>query len=332
MPLEKRIKVNYYFRNPSPSNYSIENVFSTVSEQLSDEVDIYNHYTTRNFDPLSIFEVSKHEANIYHITGAVNYLALGLPSKSTVITVHDIGHYTETLKGLKKYIYKELFWRIPLGKTNKITAISNFTRESLIEYFNIDPDRIKVIYKPVNPLFKLSEKRIVNSRPVIMQIGAGKNKNIETLLKAVVGLDVHLLLVSKPNEDIVSTLNALNISFEFRYNLTETELYKAYHDCDILYFGSTYEGFGLPVIESQVVGRPVIISDIPTLKEIAGASAFQTELNNSESVRQGIVDLISNYETYLKYVDLGKKNASRFSVSTIANQYLELYNEMMEEK
>lgn len=332
MPLEKRIKINHYYRYPGIGNYSIENVFNAVAKELSGEVDICNHYTTRNFDTLSIFKVRTYKANIHHITGAVNYLAFGLPSKSTVITVHDIGHYTETLKGPKKYIYKELFWRLPLARANRITAISNFTRESLMEFFNIHPDRIQVIYNPVNPLFKLSEKKVVNSRPVIMQIGAGKNKNIETLLKAVVGLDVHLLLVRKPNEDIVSTLNALNISFEFRYNLTETELYKAYHDCDILYFGSTYEGFGLPVIESQVVGRPVIISDIPTLKEIAGASAFQTELNNSESVRQGIVDLVSNNIVYLKYVDLGKKNALRFNVSTIANQYLELYKEMMEEK
>jgi len=330
--LEKRIRVNYYFRNPGVGNYSIENVFNAVSKELTDRVDINKYYTKKAFDPLSILQFNKHEADIHHITGAVNYLALGLPSKSTIITVHDIGHYTETLKGLKKYVYKELFWRIPLAKTNRITAISNFTRDSLMEYFDIDYNRIKVIYNPVSPVFNFSKQRPLNSRPVIMQIGAGVNKNVDTLLKAVVGLDISLLLVRKPDDEIVRKLNSFGISYEFRYGLTENELCQAYRDCDILYFGSTYEGFGLPVIESQVVGRPVIISNIQSLQEITGGSAFQTELNNSESVRQAIIELVSNHEVYVKYVNLGRRNAVRFNLSSVAKQYCELYTEIIKNK
>lgn len=321
--------VNHYFRNPGGGNYSIEKVFSIISQALTSQILVRRFFTQRPVDLPAIYRVSRLQGDIHHITGAVNYLALGLPRNSTIITIHDIGHLTETLSGWRKAFYKNIFWKLPLHRVSYVTAISNFTRNAIVENLQIESTKIQVIYNPVDPLFRFTYP-LRNSCPVIMQIGVGKNKNIDTLIKAVDGLDVKLLLVRRPEDELVRKLNGHRINFEFRYNLSDQELAQAYCDSNILYFGSTYEGFGLPVIEAQAVGRPVIISNIESLIEISNDSSIITELNNVEHVRNAIVNLLFNSDLYNRYMELGRQNARRFSPEVIANQYYALYQNVMD--
>lgn len=143
------MKVNYYFRNPGPSNYSIENVFESLIKELGGGIETECYHTKKPFDLRFLF-ARRGKADVHHITGAVNYLAFGLPGRKTILSVHDIGHYTETIKGWKKIVYKYLFWVLPLGKVKKITAISEFTKKQLMHHFNVDGSKIVVIPKNIS--------------------------------------------------------------------------------------------------------------------------------------------------------------------------------------
>jgi glycosyltransferase involved in cell wall biosynthesis len=324
------MQVNYYFRNSSESNFSIENVFGAVIKVMRNFFVVTVYHTRTPVDLHSIFVIRKFKADIHHITGAVNYLAFGLPGDRTVITVHDIGHYTETLRGWRKVIYKYLFWIFPLKKVKAITTISAFTKEQLIKHFNVPANKITVIPNPVNPAFTFIDQK-KNERPVILQIGSGRNKNIEKLIDAAKGLDVKLLLIRPSDAALVETLTSCHISFEFRSNLSEIELIQAYADADIVYFASTYEGFGLPILEGMAIGRPVITSNISPLKDIAHENAVLVDPSDAGAIRVAIKMLVENREVYQHYQQNGLKHVELFRVEKIAAQYQELYQRLISE-
>lgn len=297
---------------------------------MSSDIDIDSYYTHKPIDIRAIFTVSKLKADIHHITGAVNYLAFGLPGKNTVITVHDIGHYTETLKGWRKFVYKFLFWVFPLKRAKAITTISAFTKKQLIKHFGIAEDKIAVIPNPVNPHFTFIPSR-GNAIQVILQIGAGSNKNIESLIDAVKGLKVKLLLIRPPDPALVELLKSAQIAFEFRHNLTENELIQAYADSDIVYFASTYEGFGLPILEGMSIGRPVITSNISPMKDIAVDNAILVNPEDKDDIRHAIQLLIKDKGIYKTYQEKGLKHIELYRVDKIAKLYDELYKSLLAE-
>ena len=322
------MQINYYFRNTSSTNFSIENVFCTIINALQKACTISVYYTRSPIDFVSIFKVRNLKADVHHITGAVNYLAFGLPGKRTIITVHDIGHYTETLTGWRKVIYKYFFLVLPLRKVTAVTTISDFTKEQLIKEFNIAPTKITVIPNPVNPAFTFIAQRM-NALPVILQIGAGYNKNIDKLLEAVKGLKVKLLLIRKPDNELMRKLKDNNIFFEFRSNLSEHELIQAYADSDIVYFASTYEGFGLPIIEAMALGRPVITSRISPMKEIGEDAAVIVDPLNISEIRSSIVSLIESKELYHQLVERGSVVVKKYRSEGVAMQYKLLYESLL---
>lgn len=320
------MKVNYYFRNSAPNNYSIENVFTALMKELDTSIEIERFQTKKPIDLNSIF-IKRRKADIHHITGAVNYLAFGLPGKKTILTVHDIGHYTETIKGWKKIVYKYLFWVFPLRRVKRITTISDFTKRELIKHFNIDSSKIVVIPNPINPDFQF--RPFAKSEiPIILQIGSGRNKNINLLLRATQGLRIKLLLIRPPDEMLINEMERLGINYEFRYNLTIAQLIEAYSESQIIFFVSTYEGFGLPIIEGMTIGRPVITSNKSPMKEVAGDAALMVDPEDVIGLRTAITKLIESPTLYKELVDRGIRQVEMYQLSRISKQYQDLYYEI----
>jgi len=319
-------EVCYYFRNPGPGKFSIENVFKSLIE-VNKYWTVSTFYTRRTLDFGSFFRVKKAGIAIHHITGAANYLALILPRKRTIITVHDIGHYLKTLRGWRKQLYKYVFWKWPLNRVAAITAISEFSKKELIKHFGVLAEKITVIPNPVNPAFKYVMPG-KNSSPVILQIGAGKNKNIEILVDSVRGLGVKLMLIRPPDSILIERLISCEVAYEFRTNLSEVELIQAYADSDIVYFASTYEGFGLPILEGMAIGRPVITSAISPMKEIAGDAALLVDPGDVNQVKDAIIRLMNSTELYNHLVHKGIEHAKRYDVESVARQYFSLYKKI----
>ncbi|MBX2944140.1 MAG: glycosyltransferase family 4 protein [Cyclobacteriaceae bacterium] len=320
------MKVNYYFRNPGAGNYSIENVFEAVMKGLDPAMEIKRYHTKKPVDLNSIFS-KRRKADVHHITGAVNYLTFGLPGKKTILTVHDIGHYTETIKGWKKIVYKYLFWVFPLRRVKKITTISDFTKRELIKHFNIDSGKIVVIPNPVNPDFQF-RPFVKSEMPIILQIGSGKNKNINLLLRAAQGLNVKLLLIRPPDPHLINEMERMGIHYEFRNNLSTAQLMEAYSESQIIFFVSTYEGFGLPIIEGMTIGRPVITSNRSPMKEVAGDAALLVDPEDVSGLRTAIIELIESPTLCKELIDRGIKQVQMYQLSRISKQYQDLYSEI----
>ena len=320
--------VNYYFRHQHEKSYSIENVFHSVQHALPPACLVREYFAKSPIDFDFLLKIRNLNADIHHITGAINYAALSLPVNRTLLTIHDLGHLMNTLSGSRRWLYRKLFWDLPLSKVKFLTAISDFTRRQVIKEFSLRGSELRTIHNPVSRMF-VPTKMHDHEQPVILQIGNGANKNIECLLKAIEGFPCKLILVRTEEPGLKAQLISMKIEFEFRTNLSATDLVKAYADCDILYFASSYEGFGLPIIEAMASGRPVITSTIDPMKEVAGDAACLVNYKDSNEVRSAITKITESRDYRDELIQRGLDRSRFFSAERISPLYYELYEEMV---
>ena len=143
------------------------------------------------------------------------------------------------------------------------------------------------------------------------------------------GTDFRLILVRPEDRILIEKLNEYKIDYEFRSKLTQSQLAATYSDCDILYFASSYEGFGLPIIEAMASGRPVITSTIDPMKEVAGDAACLVNYKDSNEVRSAITKITESRDYRDELIQRGLDRSRFFSAERISPLYYELYEEMV---
>lgn len=320
------MRVTYYLRDKREGNYSIEQIFGAIGSEISNQYDINFFYVDSTKNKLqNVLRARKVQGDINHITGDVNWLALGLNRKKTLLTIHDLGHFERTLKGLSKWLYRLVWLELPLRRVAFVTTISGFTKDRVVTHFPFIKNKIKVIYNPL-PKFFINKKKIFNSTcPRILQVGSMPNKNLEGLLNAIDGIDCTIVLVRKPDKETISKLKSAGIKYEFQFNLDDKKIVEVYESCDMLFFASTYEGFGMPIIEGQAIGLPVITSNICSMPEVAGSGAHIVDPNDVQGIRQGILEIIENKDHRDCIIKEGLSNVKRFQLGDVTEQYLDLY-------
>ncbi len=328
------MKIIYLFRSKLHYGYSIENVFSTIIKniQKSYEIQIFNLPKTTT----SILNIVKNicflrkipKNGIVHITGDIHYVALFLKRKRTVLTIHDLVSVKNN-KGLKKFII-DLFWyRLPLLKLKYITVVSEKTKKELVNRYPFAKNKIIVIENPVDDRFVFEVKNIDKNLPILLQIGTTENKNLIRIIKAIRDIRCKLYIIGKLNNEQKETLEKYKINYENSYNLSEEEIVEKYRQADIILFASTYEGFGMPIIEGQAVGRAVITSNISPMKEVADGGAHLVDPFSELSIKKGILKLLNDDNYRNKIIERGLINSKKYSSEKIAQKYEKLYKTIM---
>lgn len=273
----------------------------------------------------------KSEADIYHITGMIHYLALKMPPEKTVLTIHDLG-FLQNEGRLKRFIIKKLFLDLPVKRLKYITTVSEATRKSILEHTQCPPEKIRIIENPVQEHYLNPAKKEFNKEcPTILQIGITPNKNIPNLIKALKGINCRLRIIGNLTDDLISALENGGIDYENAYGLDDLEMRREYENADIVSFCSTFEGFGLPIIEAHSMQTPVITSDISPLREVSNGAAFLANPAAVESIREGILKIIDDDDFREQIVRKGFENAKRFEPRQIAGLYEKLYLELLKE-
>jgi glycosyltransferase involved in cell wall biosynthesis len=327
-----RMKVTFFYR-PKTGAYSIEGVFKVIRDSLPINV-VQTEYicTTKLKRFYSFFKARKFQSEINHITGDVHTLALFLNPKKTILTVHDISHYEFDLqRGLRKWLIKLLWIKYPFRRVSIITVISQFTKERIMEVAQVPESKIRVIPNPIDVnFFKFDPFEFNESQPVILQIGSKANKNVYRLVEAIKDLNFKLLLVRKPNADLKDLIEKYNISYEWKTDVSNEELLDCYRMSDIVYFVSENEGFGVPIIEANSVGRPVITSNIPPMSDVAGEAAVLVDPFNISDIRDGLLKISKDKDLRDKLIQVGIENVQRFKKENIAMLYYNVYKEILE--
>lgn len=268
------------------------------------------------------------QADIYHVTGHVHYMVFRLPVERTVLTIHDLA-FLHTRKGLRRFMLKKILLDWPLRRTRYVTAISEATRDEIVSFLPQFEGKIRVIENPLDPSLTPSARSAFRREmPVILQVGTMKHKNVVNLINALDGIECELRIIGDPDSEIREAVLRVSLNVEFLGQLNDRAMSKAYLDADIVAFCSTYEGFGLPIIEAQAVGTPVITSNLRPMCDVAGEGALLVNPHDPNSIREGIIRIINDEALRTLLIKAGYKNIDRFRSDRVADTYMTLYDEV----
>lgn len=327
------MKVVFFQRKPVPNkNFSIEILFNQIRAHLPKEIEpvteIARYYSNGFFKRLYItIDAFFKQGDVNHITGDINFISLFLKKRKTVITFLDLRVLQHPNLVSRKIL--TFFWvKVPVWRCGYITTISAATKQTLLNFMDIDEKKVRVMYIPVADLMEYNSKEFRKDNVTILQIGTKKNKNLLRLIEAIKDIKCKLEIVGVLDNEQLELLKKHKINYVNSINISNEELNKKYVDADLLAFVSTHEGFGMPIVEAQLVGRPVITSNLLSMPEVAGNGACIIDPYNVEEIKNGILKIINDDSYRESIVKNGLENAKRFDVKKIAHQYADLYKEI----
>jgi glycosyltransferase involved in cell wall biosynthesis len=319
-------------RHSQQGGHSVERLFGDIRAQLPSTIRVklvVSQYPSNGLFKriYNICEAGLLQGEVNHVTGDCHFLTYLLNRKRTILTILDCV-MMERLRGIPRFLFW-LFWLwLPSRRCSVISVISESTRHQVLKYTKCDPTKIKVIYCHVSDEFKPVGNVFNKDRPRILQVGTTVNKNIERIAHALADVRCKLIIVGPLSASQLNSLTANKIDFENLNNLARDALVAQYVACDLLMFASTYEGFGLPIVEANAVGRPVVTSNVWSMPEVAGNAACLVDPLDLGAIRAGVMRIIDDDDYRDALVTNGFENVKRFQLKKIAGQYAELYQQV----
>ncbi|OAQ40563.1 mannosyltransferase [Pedobacter psychrophilus] len=280
---------------------------------------------------------------IYH--GLSHELPIGLKKAKikSVVTIHDLIylHYPQYFKWLDRKIYDYKF-RSACKNADKIIAISEQTKRDIIQFFEVDAEKIEVIYQGCDASFskKVSDDEKAKSKAkynladeFLLCVGSIETrKNQVLILKALVQLpsNINLVLVGKKTK-YVDQLNDFILKNDLKSrviilsDVSFQDLPAIYQLAKIFVYPSRFEGFGIPILEALTSGIPVIAASGSCLEEAGGPNSVYISPDNEEELAQTILKVWDNNSLQNEMILKGKEYAENFEDEKIAADLIELY-------
>ncbi len=261
-----------------------------------------------------------------HITGDVHYAALVTPAAKTLLTIHDCVLLSRERRWSLRYGIFWLFWFYwPIRRAGLVTVVSEKTRRELRRYVGRLADKAVVVPCHYDSAFTHNPQPFNTDRPTVLHIGTAPHKNLSRLIEAIDGLPCRLLIVGKLTGVEVTELAERRINYRQYEDLSRDAIIALYGQCDLVAFVSLYEGFGMPILEAQAVGRPVITSNRPPMTDVGGAGACYVDPTDVMAIRRAIRQVWQDKEYREQLIRAGRANADRFTVQRVTAQYTALY-------
>ncbi|MBK3517668.1 glycosyltransferase family 4 protein [Carboxylicivirga marina] len=330
------MKVTYFQRKPYDFHFSIEKLFDTIREHLSDQIK-YSIYTLP-FYSIGLFQrffssvaASRQQGNINHITGDIYFITPVLKKGITINTYHDFTFLKDS-KGIKRFILWYFWVHLPVKYSKYVTVISETTKRELLATTKCSKDKVIVIPNIIPQHLQQHEHIFNSNQPNILHIGTTPNKNIERLIEAIKHIKCRLTIIGKLTKEITTSLEQNKIEYTNKYQISDEALEQEYINCDLLSFCSLNEGFGMPILEAQAIGRPVVTSNLSSMPEVAGEGACLIDPYSVDSIKAGITKVIKNKVYRQQLINHGLENVNRFNPQTVTGMYEALYQKIIDEQ
>ncbi len=332
-PPGETLAVLQVVRHPhATGSHSIEGLFETVRDYLPPDVRVEVARPPRLSSGLrnrlvNLRWMRSARWPVTHITGDVTYLAATLPRRGSIVTIHDTGWAARSRLGRAAF---DLIWlRVPVARAERVTVISPAVRDAVVEATGCAPERLDVIPNGVHPAFvPAPEAPPPGGRPVVLQVGTTGNKNLARVAAALDGVDCELHVIGALDAAQRAALARHRVRYRVSVDVTRAEVVRAYQEAAVLTFVSTFEGFGLPILEAQAVGCPVVTSALAPMRDVAGGGACLVDPLDVDAIRSAVRRVLDDgaYRSALRA--RGAANAAAYSAATVAARYAALYREV----
>ena len=269
---------------------------------------------------------------IDHFFSPDSYLSIRTKVPQTVV-IHDLAfeHFPDAVGGLVSAFYSKYFPKYA-AKAQQIVTVSEFTKNDIVEKYGVDPSQIEVTYNAADSKFKpLSLEGQVCVRSdftkgidYFLYVGAlHPRKNIGRLLQAydkfkqINQSDTKLLLVGRKawgNQEMESVYNEMEYKSDvlFTGRVSDEELVRIYGSCKALVYVPYFEGFGMPIVEAQSCGVPVITSNLSSMPEVLGDAGLLVDPFNVDDISSALLRLDDNIDLRDVLIKKGTDNLKRF--------------------
>lgn len=243
-----------------------------------------------------------------------------------------------------------IMYDLSAHRATLVSTVSKYSRQDMAHFYRMDPARIHVIpagvdtrrLKPMNDPRACStwrRKVFGEDRPFILYVGKPtKRRNLPNLLQAFArlireeGLPHRLLLIgsSLPGTSFAGEIRRLGLEadvVDLPY-AEHDEIVQAYNACELFVYPSSYEGFGLPVLEAMACGAPVIALDNTAFPEFAGGIAMLLPDAQPATLAEGMLKAIRDPAIRARMAEAGPKRAAAYDWHLVTRMYLDLLLEL----
>lgn len=265
----------------------------------------------------------KNQGDVNHVTGDIHYIVFALPRSKTILTIHDCGTAIR-LRGYKLLFFTLLWLKWPVSWVKYVTVISDKTKQDLVALTAAHPDKIAIVPNYIHPDFQpgqLGESEVYN----ILLVGTARHKNWTRLAQSIHGIPCKLTIIGRLTKVEKAFLHTENVDFVNKIALSEEELREEYNKAHLVFFASLFEGFGMPILEAQAMGRPVLVSDMSPMKWVAGEDALTVNPYDTGQIRNKLLNNYLDAQDQEAIILEGFRNIKRFSVAEVARQYIKMY-------
>ncbi len=279
--------------------------------------------------------------DVFHPTYYDDYFLNKIKKKPFVITIYDMIHekfYDDypIFQTDKKTLENK---KILAEKATKIIAISESTKQDILKFYDINPEKIEVIYLGNSLInYDLSDINIQLPEKYLLFVGNREYyKNfllfIESISEILLNSNYYLICAGGGsfNSEETELLSKLKIIEKVKLisNFTDNKLSYLYSNATAFAFPSLYEGFGIPVLEALSCNCPAILSNVSSLPEVAGNAAEYFDPTQKKSIYNAVINVIENQTRITELKNLGKERLKMFSWEKTAVETHQLYRNIL---
>jgi glycosyltransferase involved in cell wall biosynthesis len=290
------------------------------------------------------------QIDLFH--GLSHEIPIGLAATKikTVVTMHDliIKTWPQTFKPFDRSIYNWKF-NYACSQADHIVAISESTKQDLIKYYGTEESKISVIYQTCSEAFKisLSEKNLQQVREryqlptsYLLYVGSIiERKNLLRLLEAIrllpKNLALPLVVVGEGSGEYLKKVqdyirqHQLGDRIHFPKGVSNEDLPAIYQQAELFCYPSSYEGFGIPILEALYSKVPVLTSPLSSLPEAAGPHAFYAHPDQAEQLSVQLNNALTNTDLRSIAIEKGFEHALKFDSEKLTERMMGCYLKVM---
>jgi glycosyltransferase involved in cell wall biosynthesis len=265
-----------------------------------------------------------------------------------VVTIHDLSPFLfpQTFRRVNR-VYTRWAIKVACRNARHLIAVSEFTKQEIVRWLHVPPERITVTYNGVDERFAppsaadiaAFRQRTGLPERFILFIGTLEpRKNLPNLLEAYARIandtDAPLIIGGGKGwlyDEIFAKAEQLNLGNKIRFAgfIDDADLPLWYAAATVFTLPSLYEGFGIPLIEAMACGTPVVTSSSSSLPEVVGDAGLIVSPTDPDQLAEALLRMVRDDQLRAEYAERGLARARRFSWVETAERTLAVYRQVV---